>query len=158
MEWKQDCEERFLQLKSSEEELNSLFINIYGLNDELEPSVEDRDITIHRIYDNKKEIPESMQSSPYVRTKQDEVVSLLSYAVGCMFGRYSLSTEGLAYAGGEWDETKYSNFLPDEDNVIPITDHKYMDDDIVERLCEFLKIVYGEKSLETNLDFIANSY
>ena len=157
LEWKQDCEERFLQLKSSEEELNSLFINIYGLNDELEPSVEDRDITIHRIYDNKKEIPESMQSSPYVRTKQDEVVSLLSYAVGCMFGRYSLSTEGLAYAGGEWDETKYPNFLPDEDNVIPITDHKYMDDDIVERLCEFLKIVYGEKSLETNLDFIANA-
>ncbi len=157
MLWKQENEERFIQLKSNEEELNRIFIDIYGLQDELTSVVEEKDITVHRIYDTKNDVPESMQGSPYVRTMRDEITSLLSYIVGCMFGRYSLSTEGLAYAGGEWDETKYSNFLPDEDNVIPITDHKYMDDDIVERLCEFLKIVYGEKSLETNLDFIANA-
>ena len=82
----------------------------------------------------------------------------MSYAVGCMFGRYSLITEGLAYAGGKWDESKYSTFIPDEDNVIPITDQKYMDDDIVERLCEFLTLVYGEKTLENNLDFIAGAF
>ena len=157
MAWKQECEERFLQLKVREEELNRIFIDIYGLQDELKPDVVDKDITVHRIYDSKNDVPESMQGSSYVRTMRDEIVSLLSYAVGCMLGRYCLDAEGLAYAGGEWDASKYSCFLPDEDNVILITDQKYMDDDIVERLCEFLKVVYGEKSLETNLDFIANA-
>ncbi len=157
MLWKQECEGRFLQLKSNEEELNRIFIDIYGLQDELTTDVADKDITVHRIYDTKDDVPEYMQGSSYVRTMRDEVVSLLSYAVGCMFGRYSLDTEGLAFAGGEWNPSKYSRFMPDEDNVIPITDQKYMDDDIVERLCEFLKVVYGEKSLETNLDFIANA-
>ena len=101
--WKAECEERFQQLKKNEEELNRIFIDIYGLQDELTPEVADKDITVHRIFDTKEDVPESMKGSNYVRTKRDEIVSLISYAVGCMFGRYSLDVEGLAYAGGEWD-------------------------------------------------------
>lgn len=101
--WKSECEQRFLQLKANEEELNRIFIDIYGLQDELTPEVADKDVTVHRIFDNKDDVLESMQSSSYVRTKRDEIVSLLSYAVGCMFGRYTLDKPGLAYAGGDWN-------------------------------------------------------
>ena len=100
--WKAECEERFQQLKKNEEELNRIFIDIYGLQDELTPDVADKDITVHRIFDTKDDVPESMKGSNYVRTKKDEIVSLISYAVGCMFGRYSLDADGLAYAGGEF--------------------------------------------------------
>ena len=101
--WRDECEQRFLQLKANEEELNRIFIDIYGLQDELTPEVVDKDVTVHRIFDTKDEVPESMQGSSYVRTKRDEVVSLLSYAVGCMFGRYSLDRQGLVFAGGNFD-------------------------------------------------------
>ena len=155
--WKAECEQRFLQLKVNEEELNRIFIDIYGLGDELTPEVADKDITVHRIYDTKDDVPESMKGSNYVRTKRDEIVSLLSYAVGCMFGRYSLDVDGLAYAGGEWDESKYHTFLPDKDGILPITDEEYLEDDIVSRLCDWLKAVYGADTLEENLDFIAGA-
>lgn len=98
-----------------------------------------------------------MQGSNYVCTKRDEIVSLLSYAVGCMFGRYSLDADGLAYAGGEWDAGKYKTFLPDHDDVIPITDEEYLEDDIISRLCDWLKAAYGADTLEENLDFIAEA-
>lgn len=155
--WKAECEEWFLQLKANEEELNRIFIDIYGLNDELTPDVADKDVTVHRIYDTKEDIPESMKGSAYVRTMRDEIVSLISYAVGCMFGRYSLDVEGLAYAGGEWDASKYSTFLPDADNVLPITDEEYLEDDVVGLFCAWLKKVYGLDTLEQNLDFIAKA-
>ena len=155
--WKDECEQRFLQLKTNEEELNRIFIVIYGLQDELTPDVADKDVTVHRIFDTKDDVPESMQGSNYVRTKRDEVVSLLSYAVGCMFGRYSLDTDGLAYAGGDWDADKYKTFLPDWDGILPITDEEYLEDDIVSRLCDWLKAVYGADTLEGNLDFIAGA-
>ena len=155
--WKKECEDRFISLQMNEEELNRIFIDIYGLQDELTPEVADKDITVHRIYDTKDDVPESMKGSNYVRTKQDEIVSLLSYAVGCMFGRYSLDSEGLAYAGGDWDESKYKTFLPDVDGIIPITDEEYLGDDIVTRLCSWLIVVYGEDTLEENLDFIAKA-
>ena len=155
--WKAKCEQRFLQLKANEEELNRIFIDIYGLQDELTPNVADKDVTVHRIFDTKDDVPESMQGSNYVRAKRDEIVSLLSYAVGCMFGRYSLDVDGLAYAGGEWDAGKYKTFLPDHDDVIPITDEEYLEDDIVSRLCDWLKAVYGSDTLEENLDFIAGA-
>lgn len=293
--WKQECEERFAQLKKNEEELNRIFIDIYGLQDELTPEVADKDITVHRIFDTKDDVPESMRGSSYVRTMRDEIVSLLSYAVGCMFGRYSLDVEGLAYAGGEfsdqwvvvsgqyykreavewyvseelqralgmaevdadrggnvsagetaaegrivcfvrpdaqgssihsfqyrrgtsaelykgihklsfdrtgvgsrtgnavydlcspeilaaitngtgdelvergwkdaqridWQTIHFSlttdHFSPDSDNVIPITDEEYLDDDIVARLCDWLKVVYGADTLEENLAFIAKA-
>ena len=156
-QWKEECEQRFLKLKENEEELNRIFIDIYGLNDELTPDVADKDITVHRVYDSKDDVPESMKGSNYVRTLHDEIVSLVSYAVGCMFGRYSLDVDGLAYAGGEWDGSKYKTFIPDADNYIPITDEEYFEDDIVGLFCAWLKKVYGEDTLEENLDFIANA-
>ena len=156
-QWKEECEQRFLKLKENEEELNRIFIDIYGLNEELTPDVADKDITVHRVYDSKDDVPESMKGSNYVRTLHDEIVSLVSYAVGCMFGRYSLDVDGLAYAGGEWDESKYKTFIPDVDNCIPITDEEYFEDDILGLFCAWLKKVYGEDTLEENLDFIANA-
>ena len=156
-QWKAECEQRFFKLKENEEELNRIFIDIYGLNDELTPDVADKDITVHRVYDSKDDVPESMKGSNYVRTLHDEIVSLVSYAVGCMFGRYSLDVDGLAYAGGEWDESKYKTFIPDADNCIPITDEEYFEDDVVGLFCAWLKKVYGEDTLEENLDFVANA-
>lgn len=155
--WQAECEERFQQLKKNEEELNRIFIDIYGLQDELTPDVADKDVTVHRVFDSKDDVPESMKGSNYVRTMRDEIVSLISYAVGCMFGRYSLDVDGLAYAGGEWDTSKYKTFLPDEDNCIPVTDEEYFKDDIVGRFVEFVRTVYGSDTLEENLDFVANA-
>lgn len=136
-EWEAECEARFNQLKANEEELNRIFIDIYGLQDELSPEVEDKDVTVRRA------------------DLQREIKSLLSYAVGCMLGRYSLDVDGLAYAGGEWDDSKYSTFIPDKDNCIPITDEEYFEDDVVGLLCSWLKKVYGADTLEENLNFIA---
>ena len=155
--WVSECEQRFLGLKANEEELNRIFIDIYGLQDELTPEVLENDVTVHRVFDSKEDVPESMKGSAYIRTRRDEIVSLLSYAIGCMFGRYSLDSEGLAYAGGEWDESLYTAFKPDADNIIPLTDEEYLEDDIITRLCTWLKVVYGENTLEENLDFIAKA-
>ena len=137
--WEEETNTRFAQLKANEEELNRIFIDIYGLQDELTPEVEDKDVTVRKA------------------DLQRDIKSLLSYAVGCMFGRYSLDVEGLAYAGGEWDESKYVTFKPDEDNVIPITDEDYFEDDIIGRLIAWLKVVYGAETLEENLRFIADA-
>ena len=135
--WMGECNERFEQLKKNEEELNHIFINIYGLQSEISSDVEERDVTVRKA-DLKRDIR-----------------SLISYAVGCMFGRYSLDEKGIIYAGGKWDDNKYKSFIPDEDNCIPITDEEYFMDDICGRFCEFLKVIYGEDSLEDNLNFIA---
>lgn len=171
--WENECNERFNQLKANEEELNRIFIDIYGLQDELTPEVEDKDVTVRKA------------------DLQRDIKSLVSYAVGCMFGRYSLDEEGLVLAGqpfeahffeasapvcgtgfagapgasvpiGEFyyktDEgVKKCTYNPDKDNIIPICDEEYFSDDIVSRFCEWVKIVYGEKSLETNLGFIAKA-
>ena len=137
--WSDECDSRYDKLKSNEDELNRIFIEIYGLQDELSPEVEDKDVTVRRA------------------DRQRDIKSLLSYAVGCMFGRYSLSSTGLAYAGGEWNEGKYGQFNPDADNVIPISDEEYLEDDIVSRLCTFLKVAFGEGTLEENLDYIAKA-
>lgn len=138
-QWQSECDDRFNQLKANEEELNRIFIDIYGLQDELTQEVEDKDVTVRKA------------------DLQRDIKSLLSYAVGCVFGRYSLDVEGLAYAGGEWDSSKYQSYIPDADNVIPITDEEYLDDDIVSRLCAWLKAVYGADTLEANLDYIAKA-
>ena len=137
--WKDECESRFNTLKSNEEELNRIFIDIYGLQDELDPYVEDKDVTVRK--------------ADLVR----DIKSFISYAVGCMFGRYSLDVEGLAYAGGVWDSSKYSTFIPDADDIIPICDEEYFEDDIVARFVEFVRVVYGSDTLEDNLSFIANA-
>ena len=136
--WSKECEDRFNTLKSNEEELNKIFIDIYGLQDELDSYVDDKDVTVRK--------------ADLVR----DIKSFISYAVGCMFGRYSLDVEGLAYAGGEWDSSKYSKFIPDTDDIIPICDEEYFEDDIVTRFVEFVRVVYGTDTLEDNLSFIAN--
>lgn len=155
--WSDECAERFEQLKANEEELNRIFIDIYGLQDELTPEVEDKEVTVNRFYDSKKAIPESMKGSSYALTKLDAVKSFISYAVGCMFGRYSLDKEGLIYAGGEWDDNNYRVFAADKDAIIPVCDDEYFEDDIVGRFINFVKVVYGESDLEENLQFIADT-
>jgi type II restriction/modification system DNA methylase subunit YeeA len=135
--WQKECEVRFNTLKANEEELNRIFIEIYGLQDELSPEVEDKDITVRRA------------------DKGREMRSLISYAVGCIFGRYSLDVEGLAFAGGEWDNNKYKTFIPDKGNCLPITDEVFFNVDIVSRFIDLIQTVYGEKNLEENLTFIA---
>lgn len=137
--WENFTHRQFEKLKTNEEELNRIFIEIYGLQDELNPEVKDKDITIRK-------------ADP-VR----DIKSFISYAVGCMFGRYSLDFEGLAYGGGEWDDSKYSTFIPGKDNIIPITDEEYFEDDVVGLLCAFLKKTFGSETLEENLDFIAKA-
>lgn len=137
--WETECDSRFNQLKLNEEELNRIFIDIYGLHDELTPEVDEKDVTVRK------------------SNLGRDIRSFISYAVGCMFGRYSLDVEGLAYAGGDWDDSKYSKFIPDKDNCIPITDAEYFKDDILTRFIEFVRVVYGSETLEENLDFIANS-
>ena len=138
-QWQAECDERFNQLKANEEELNRIFIDIYGLQDELTPEVEDRDVTVRRA------------------DLSRDIRSFISYAVGCIFGRYSLDEEGLIYVGGKWNSSRYKIFLPDDDNCIPITDEEYFSDDIVARFVEFVKTAYGADALEENLDFIANA-
>lgn len=163
--WETECGEAFKQLKGNEEELNKIFIDVYGLQDELTPDVEDKDITIRKA------------------DRERDIKSFISYAVGCMFGRYSIDAEGLIYAGGEFndkwlvsseqckvrkiekdedgnvisDSWLDATFMPDADNVIPITEDEYFEDDIVTRFIEFVRTVYGEETLEENLDFIADS-
>ena len=157
-EWEFDCNRRFNQLKANEEELNRIFIDIYGLQDELTPKVEDKDVTVRKA------------------DLSREIRSFISYAVGCMFGRYSPYKEGLFYAGGEWDYNAYedaawvakgkpevlefykqTHFMPDEDNIIPICDDEYFADDIVGRFVEFVEEVYGADTLDENLKFIADA-
>lgn len=156
-QYRAEANARFDQLKANEEELNHIFIDIYGLADELTPAVEERDVTVRRIFDTKEDIPVSMRGSNYAITRADVVRSLISYAVGCMFGRYSLDTPGLAYAGGDWDGGRYTTFLPDEDGIIPICDNEYFDDDIVERFAAFLVAALGAETLEENLQFVADA-
>lgn len=138
-QWKTECDERFNQLKANEEELNRIFIDIYGLQEELTPEVEDREVTVRKADLGR------------------DIRSFISYAVGCMFGRYSLDVEGLAYAGGKWDSSKYVSFAADKDNIIPICDDEYFEDDIVGRFMEFVKTVYGAETLDENLKFIADA-
>lgn len=138
-QWRAECDDRFNQLKANEEELNRIFIDIYGLQDELTPEVEDKDVTVRKADLGR------------------DIRFFISYAVGCMFGRYSLDADGLAYAGGEWDASKYASFAADKDNIIPICDDEYFEDDIVGLFVKFVKTVYGADTLDENLKFIADA-
>ena len=138
-EWKDDCLKRFFAVKFNEEQCNRFFIDLYGLSSELDAMLDDSEITL------------------YQAEVHWDVKSFISYAVGCMFGRYSLDQEGLIYAGGEWDASKYVSFPADKDNIIPICDDEYFEDDIVGRFVEFVKTVYGEGTLDENLKFIADA-
>lgn len=131
--------EQFDTLKQNDEELNRIFIELYGLQEELTPKVDEKDITIRKA------------------DKERDIKSFISYAVGCMLGRYSLDQEGLVFAGGEFDESKYKTFKADANNIIPITDDEYFEDDIVSRFIEFVRVTFSEETLEENLDFITEA-
>ena len=137
--WESNATAQFDLLKKNEEELNRIFIDIYGLQDELTPEVEDKDVTVRKADLGR------------------DIRSFISYAVGCMFGRYSLDVDGLVYAGGEWDNSKYASFAADKDNIIPISDDEYFEDDIVGRFVKFVEVVYGKDTLDENLKFIADA-
>ena len=163
---KAEVNERFEQLRANEEELNRIFAEIYNMIGEVPIEVEDKYVSVARIFDTAEEIPESYKGNKYVRTKRDEITSLISYAVGCMFGRYSLDVDGLVLADqGDTVEDYLQkmpdpasvSFMPDADNVIPITDEEYFEDDIVGRFVEFMRVAYGAETLEENLRFVADA-
>lgn len=137
--WVYECEQRFRNIKNNEEKLNQKFIEIYGWTGEISSEVNEKYITVSKADLNR------------------DIRSFISYAVGCMFGRYSLNVDGLAYAGGEWDNSKYVSFAVDKDNIIPICDDEYFEDDIVGLFVEFVKTVYGVDTLDENLKFIADA-
>lgn len=163
---KAEVNARFEQLRTNEEELNRIFAKIYNMEGEVPIEVEDKYVSVARIFDTADEIPESYKGNKYVRTKRDEITSLISYAVGCVFGRYSLDVDGLVLAdqGATVDDylakmpnSDHVTFMPDSDNVLPITDDEYFDDDIVRYFIDFVRTVYGEETLEQNLAFIAEA-
>lgn len=163
---KAEVNARFEQLRANEEELNRIFAKIYNMEGEVPIEVEDKYVSVARIFDTADEIPESYRGNKYVRTKRDEITSLISYAVGCIFGRYSLDVDGLVLAdqGATVDDylakmpnSDHVTFMPDSDNVLPITDDEYFDDDIVRYFMDFVRTVYGEETLEQNLAFIAEA-
>lgn len=163
---KAEVNERFEQLRANEEELNRIFAEIYNMVGEVPIEVKDKYVSVARIFDTAEEISESYKGNKYVRTKRDEITSLISYAVGCMFGRYSLDVDGLVLADqGDTIEDYLQkmpdpasvSFMPDADNVIPITDEEYFEDDIVGRFVEFMRVAYGAETLEENLRFVADA-
>ena len=163
---KAEVNERFEQLRANEEELNRIFARIYNMEGEVPVEVEDKYVSVARIFDTAEEIPESYKGNRYVRTKRDEVVSLISYAVGCMFGRYSLDVDGLVLADAgttaadylaKMPDPEHVTFMCDDDNVLPITDDEYFGDDIVRYFVDFIRVAYGAETLEENLAFVAEA-
>ena len=137
--WNAECKRRFAEMQKYEEKINKFFIDIYDMAHYINPKIEDKYISIH------------------LADVGRDIRALISYAVGCMFGRYSLDVGGLAYAGGDWDASKYSTIIPDKDNIIPICDDDYFDDDITGRFVKWVEAVYGSDTLEENLKFIADA-
>lgn len=137
--WAEFAKTQFNQLKINEEKINQLFINMYGLQKELTAEVNEADIIVRKA------------------NRERDIKSLISYAVGCIFGRYSLNEEGLVFAGGKLDSTRYKTIKPDKDNILPIVDGDYFENDIVMMFVDFVRQTFGENKLEENLNFIARS-
>jgi len=137
--WAQECDQRFAELKSNEEEINRIFIKIYGLQTELKPEIENKEVTV-RLAD-----------------KERDIKSLISYLVGIVMGRYSLDIEGLAYAGGDWDDSKYRSYKPDDDGIISVYSKLGMEDGLTAKITELIKLIYGEDTYRQNIDFIAEA-
>ena len=139
--WSQEALDRFNQLKANEEELNRIFIDLYSLQDELTPEEEDKEVSVRK--------------ADRVR----DIKAFLSYFIGCVFGRYSLDQDGLAFAGGDWNASLYSTFKPNKENIILLTDRQYFDDerDIIVRLREFLSKTFDPEHLTDNMNFIAQT-
>lgn len=157
LRYKDWANKAFFLLKKNEEELNRIFIDIYGLQDELTPEEDDSMVSVHRIFDLKSEIPETMKKGQYALTKEDVIKSFVSYVVGCMFGRYDASRPGLAFAGGSFDISSYSGFVPDGDNVIPVLGDSWFKNDAETYFIKFVEKAFGHDSLNENLKFIENA-
>lgn len=143
-----------------EDGLNNVKKNIEHIKQEISALEKINDEYFIKLYKIEKEMDtfdDSSKSATKECEKKELICAFISYAVGCILGRYSLDEEGLIYAGDEWDDSRYKTFIPDEDNCIPITDEEYFSDDIVSRFVEFVKTVYGVDTLEENLNFIANA-
>lgn len=148
---------RFEKLKENEEELNKVFINIYNLQKELSYKVEDKNVTLTKIFESSNVVPLEIKGNKYIKTKEDVVKSFISYFVGCLFGRYSLDQDGIVFAGGNFNYGDYKKFKPLKDNIIPITDNKYFAEDIVYKFLEFIEILFSKETLNENVEFIANT-
>lgn len=154
---KKEVDDRLEQLRDNKEEFNRIFARIYNMEGEVPIEVEDKYVSVARIFDTAEEIPESYKGNKYVRTKRDEIVSLISYAVGCMFGRYSLDVDGLVLANAgdtvedylaKMPDPAHVTFMPDADNVLPITDDEYFEDDAAARFARFVEAAYGPETLD----------
>lgn len=173
---KAEVNARFDELKRNEEELNKIFIDIYGLQDDLAPEINDKDITVTRIFDSKDDIPEDMKGNIYIKTKEDVVKDLLSYIVGCSLGRYSPYKNGLQFAGGEFDWFSFlvnpdekktvqiqnlkdtcSSFMPAYDHCLVNTNNDFIQNDLTSFVVDFVTRIYGKEDLNENLRFIANA-
>lgn len=134
--WEHLAISKFNKLKQNEEKLNSIFIEMYDLQEELTIDVEDKNITIRKA------------------NLEKDIKSFISYAIGCAVGRYSLDEEGIVYAGGEFDSSRYKRFPVDLDNILPILSGAYFEDDIVTIFVNFVRETFGKETLEENLDFV----
>ncbi|WP_137744599.1 BREX-1 system adenine-specific DNA-methyltransferase PglX [Robertmurraya siralis] len=137
--WEDFKKEQYIKLKGIEEDINRIFIDIYAMQEELLPSVDEKDITIRMAH------------------LETDIKSFISYAIGCSLGRYSLNEGGVIYTGGEFDPSRYKTFPADEDNILPILPGAYFEDDIVSRFVDFVRVTFSEETLEENLDFIADA-
>lgn len=161
--WKAECNERFYHLKANEEELNRIFAEIYHMEDEVSIEVPLDKVSVHIIFDTEDDVPEELEGGSYVRTKEDEVKSLISYAVGCIMGRYSLDKPGLVLANQGEGLSEYlqqvpdPSFVPDADSIIPLTDVEYFHDDATGLFIDFMAAAFGEEHLEENLQFVADA-
>ncbi|RFU67467.1 BREX-1 system adenine-specific DNA-methyltransferase PglX [Peribacillus saganii] len=138
-QWSNKTKEDLNKLQSNEENINEFFIRIYGLYDELDSVIEEKNTSIK------------------LANLETDIRAFLSYFIGCLTGRYSLDSEGLSYAGGEWDDSKYSSFRPTPNGIIHFTESTYFGDDIILRLREFLKLAFSPDTVNENLQWLAEA-
>lgn len=134
--WVDECQYRKNSLETKEKEIDNILKGIYGITED---------------YSEEKVI------ALYIPEVKKDIESLIAYAVGCMFGRYSLDREGFVFAGDNWDVENYATYNPDRDNIIPITDEEYFEDDVVGKLCKWIRIVFGDNNYERNIEYIASA-
>ena len=158
-DWAALNRETIAEMKRLEEENNRLFIDAYGLTDELMPDVpiEQITLTVNPAYRYGSKLTEAEQ---WTRFRQDTMKELVSYAIGCMMGRYSLDAPGLIYAHSGnvgFDASRYTTFPADSDGIVPLTDSEWFDDDAAHRLIEFISVAWDKAHLEDNLSFLADN-
>ena len=138
-QWKIICDEKYEKLRANKERINRILIDLYGLQNELDPEIQDKDIMVRSA------------------DRETDIKSLISYLIGVAMGRYSLDVEGVIYAGGDWDASKYVTYQSDDDGIIPIYNGIGMEDGLTTVLIKLIKQIYGEDAYRQNIDFIAEA-